>query len=186
MCSHTTKVVPDSIGLVQRVSSNLLFKRTCLRHANCHQRSTAPINAMSESDDPLYSDLRLMVGARCLLQVTLLLDCGAGVNSRDVHGRTPLMWAAVGGHLPTLRLLLERGADINAACDDGRTALMRAACYGHREAVRCLIDNGADVNAKTLGGVTALSSTRSAHNPDGAVTELLKAGAVEQRAETDV
>lgn len=140
---------------------------------------------MLETEDPLYRDLRLMLGARCLERVMLLLDCGAGVNSRDTHGLTPLMWAAVSGHVPTLCLLLERGADVNAACEDGRTALMRAACYGHTDAVRLLIESGADVNARTEGGATALSSTRGALHPEGAVAELLKAGAVEQSTAPD-
>lgn len=100
-----------------------------------------------ESDDPLYRDLRLVIGAQSLDQITLLLDCGAGVNSRDTHGRTPLMWAAIKGDMPTLRLLVERGAEVNAADEKGNTALMRAACYGRTEAVTYLIESGANVNA---------------------------------------
>ncbi len=98
-----------------------------------------------ESDDPLYHDLRLVIGSQGLEQITLLLDCGAGVNSRDTHGRTPLMWAAIKGNVPTLRLLIERGAQINAADEKGDTALMRAASCGRTEAVTYLIESGANI-----------------------------------------
>ena len=131
-----------------------------------------------ESDDPLYTDLRLFVGSGSLERVTLLLDSGAGVNSRDTEGLTPLMWAAVGGSTPMMRLLIERGADINLTCHRGKTALMRAASYGRTEAIHLLLGPSTDVNAKTEEGWTALDFTRGALHPEGAALALRQAGAV--------
>jgi ankyrin repeat protein len=82
--------------------------------------STARIQ---ESDDPLYTDLRLSIGSNNMQHVVLLLDGGAGVNNPDRHGRTLLMWAAVGGDVRFLRLLVERGADLDTVCLSGHTAL---------------------------------------------------------------
>lgn len=60
----------------------------------------------------------------CLLT---LLDLGANVNSRDRHGKTPLLHALASSdgvtvhNTDNIRLLLERGADVNAANEDGET-----------------------------------------------------------------
>lgn len=133
-----------------------------------------------ESEDPFYRDLRLFIGSGSLQRVGLLLDSGAGINSRDTEGRTPLMWASVGGKVPMMCLLIERGAEINTVCNLGKTALMRAASYGRTEAVRLLIEHGADVNATTEHGLTALDFTHGALHPEEARTELRKAGVVEK------
>ena len=101
------------------------------------------VDETPESDDPFYRDLRLFIGSGSLEHVTLLLDSGADVNSRDAEGRTLLMWASVVGRIPIMRLLIERGADINAVCNHGQTALMRAAGYGHTEAARLLMEHEA-------------------------------------------
>ncbi|CAN9513480.1 unnamed protein product [Ophioblennius macclurei] len=61
----------------------------------------------------------------CLLA---LLDLGANVNSKDRHGKTPLLHALASSdgvtvhNTESIRLLLERGADVNAAMEDGETA----------------------------------------------------------------
>jgi 3-oxoacyl-[acyl-carrier protein] reductase len=140
--------------------------------------------AVPESDDPFYSDLRLFIGSGSLERVALLLDSGAGINSSDTNGLTPLMWAAIGGEAPMIRFLIERGVEVNAACNYGKTALMRAASYGRTEAVRLLLEHGADVHAKTEQGSTALDFTRGALHPEDAELELRKAGAIERAKET--
>ena len=40
-----------------------------------------------------------------------LIEQGVEVNDTDVHGWTPLMYAAYAGHESTVQLLLNRGAD---------------------------------------------------------------------------
>ncbi|XP_014842289.1 PREDICTED: ankyrin repeat and SOCS box protein 6-like [Poecilia mexicana] len=56
-----------------------------------------------------------------------LLDLGADVNSRDKHGKTPLLHALASSdgltvhNTENIRLLLERGANVNAATVDGET-----------------------------------------------------------------
>eukprot|EP00959_Pyramimonas_sp_CCMP1952_P135689 2838829-Pyramimonas_sp.AAC.1 len=56
-----------------------------------------------------------------------LLGAGAEANAANNSGWTPLMFAASGGHLGTLKLLLEEGAAVNAKNKYGVTALMATA-----------------------------------------------------------
>uniref|UniRef100_A0A8C2JG06 Ankyrin repeat and KH domain containing 1 n=1 Tax=Cyprinus carpio TaxID=7962 RepID=A0A8C2JG06_CYPCA len=58
-------------------------------------------------------------------------------------GISPLMLAAMNGHVPAVKLLLDMGSDINT----GLTPLMEAASGGYAEVGRVLLDKGADVNA---------------------------------------
>ncbi|NWV12567.1 PP16A phosphatase, partial [Ptilonorhynchus violaceus] len=51
--------------------------------------------------------------------VSLLLDSGADVNSRDTELWTPLHAAATCGHLRLVQLLIQRGADLLAVNSDG-------------------------------------------------------------------
>ena len=71
-------------------------------------------------------------------------------------GWSPLHYAAAGGHAPVVRWLLEQNADINAASPNGTTPLMMAAHYGNPEVTRLLIEQGADLKLKNQLGLTAL------------------------------
>jgi ankyrin repeat protein len=46
--------------------------------------------------------------------VTLLLEKGAELESKDNQGRTPLWWAAWIGHKELVTLLLENGAKLES------------------------------------------------------------------------
>ena len=80
------------------------------------------------------------------------------MDPKDESGRTPLFWAASGGHEAVVRLLIERdGVDINAKDNDSWTPLMSAATRGHEAVVRLLIErDGVDINAKYNDGRTPL------------------------------
>jgi uncharacterized protein len=75
--------------------------------------------------------------------VTALLDKGAIVNGRGEGGRSALMEAAFGQHVPVVKLLLDRGADVNAKKEDGATALSISRGTKNQRISAMLIEKGA-------------------------------------------
>lgn len=71
-------------------------------------------------------------------------------------GWTPLHYAATGGHLAIMELLLEHHAYIDAESPNGTTPLMMAAQYGSIDAVRLLLAAGADPRLKNQLGLSAI------------------------------
>jgi ankyrin repeat protein len=80
----------------------------------------------------------------------------ADVNVTDNVGMTPLMYAAMFGHLMVCEFLLETNADVNQQDKRGRTALLLAAGKGHFNVCQLLEAKGADVNVQDNQGKTAL------------------------------
>jgi ankyrin repeat protein len=71
-------------------------------------------------------------------------------------GWTPLHYAATNGHLEIMQLLLDEDAYIDAESPNGTTPLMMAAQYGPASAVKLLLDAGADPLLKNQLGLTAI------------------------------
>merc|ERR1719191_1014804 len=69
----------------------------------------------------------------------VLMRASADVNEAEpTNQRTPLMFAAQGGHAAILTELLNRGADASKQDSDGSTPLMWAALAGKVDAVNVL------------------------------------------------
>ncbi len=117
-----------------------------------------------------------------LAQVQELVEAGAEVNGITECGKSPLMLAAMYGHIPVMALLLDAEADPNLGSDEefeeGQTALMYAVssfwANNRAEVVAFLISRGADVNLQDEEGQTALMA--AGENTD-AVKALIEAGA---------
>src|SRR5262249_49776306 len=92
------------------------------------------------------------------------LDCvnaltkSENINTKDRRGRTPLIQAAIKGHLPVVKFLVERGADVNKVDADGRSALLAAARDGHLSIVEYLIEYGTDINQTDKRNVGLLTN----------------------------
>ena len=107
-----------------------------------------------------------------------LIENGADVNGVNKVKHTPLMIAAIRGHINALTLLIKHGADVDLQDSDGCKAL-HFAVYGSdisSEILSCLIGIGADVNACTNNGVTPLMIAAEEGHIN-AVTSLVKCGA---------
>ncbi len=81
-------------------------------------------------------------------------------------GWAPLHYAATGGHLAIMELLLEQHAFIDAESPNGTTPLMMAAHYGTPAAVKLLLEAGADPTMKNQLGLTAMDFAQRGARPD--------------------
>ena len=83
-------------------------------------------------------------------------------------GWAPLHYAATSGHLAVMELLLEHHAFIDAESPNGTTPLMMAAHYGTPAAVKLLLDAGADTTMKNQQGLSAIDFARRGNRTDAA------------------
>lgn len=67
-----------------------------------------------------------------------------GVDPVDMHGRTPLFYAAEFGHEEAVKMFLAAGGNPNSAAVYGDTPVHKAAEKGHGGVVRILLDGGGD------------------------------------------
>jgi hypothetical protein len=86
----------------------------------------------------------------------MLLIKGIEIESKDMFGNTPLMNAALRGHVEICKLLLDHGAKIESKGNLGHTPLLIACEEGHLSVVSFLIDKGADVEASNNHGFRPL------------------------------
>lgn len=86
-----------------------------------------------------------------------LLKRHTNVDWRDSCDWTPLMKAALHGHLEIARHLLAAGAAVDAADQGGYTSLLLAASNNHADIISLLLDHGAMIDAQeNTQGFTAL------------------------------
>jgi len=78
------------------------------------------------------------------------------LKSRSENEKTPLHFAAQGGHKDIVELLIAKGADVNAKNVAKETPLHYAAALAHKEVVDLLISKEAVLNSETTDGSTPL------------------------------
>lgn len=83
-------------------------------------------------------------------------------------GWTPLHYAATNGHLEIMNLLLEHHAYIDAESPNATTPLMMAAHYGSADAVRLLLAAGADPTLRNQLGMSAIDFANKADRKEAA------------------
>ena len=103
----------------------------------------------------------------------LLAAPGIDVNFLNAQDESPLMYAALNGHLSLAKKLIQKEADVNKT---GWTPLHYAASKGHLEMLRLLLDHNAFVDAESPNGTTPLMMAAQYGTGD-AVKLLLAEGA---------
>lgn len=83
-------------------------------------------------------------------------------------GWTALHYAATNGHVAVIELLLDKHAYIDAESPNGTTPLMMAAHYGSPAAVKLLLEAGADPKLKNQLGLSAIDFAHRANRQDAA------------------
>ncbi|KAL7286755.1 hypothetical protein TKK_0018900 [Trichogramma kaykai] len=97
-------------------------------------------------------------------------------DRRIKSDNSPLMEAAIAGHVDIVNLLINHGAEINAQSTSGNTPLMYGCAGGHVKVVEALLNAGANVEDHNENGHTPLMEAASAgHVPVAEI--LLKFGA---------
>jgi len=110
--------------------------------------------------------------------VSLLLELGAYIDSRNTDGETALMVAACAGtgFEKIVQILLERKANIETKDQDGQTPLIGACSRGNEQIVEMLLKNGAKIEATDRDGWTPILWAASNGHPN-VVGMLIENGA---------
>ena len=133
--------------------TSLVFA-TIAGHAECTRRliSAGASTECTTNLDNTAAMLAAFWGRAEILH--MLLAAGAATDVRNTpHLRTPMHYAASGGHLDCVRLLVDAGADCTAVSSAGWTPAHEAAARGHSACLWSLL--------------TAAPDTASALNCDG-------------------
>lgn len=130
---------------------------TLLKHGVDFTMTSAAVSHLFNSFRPDWTPLMILAACGYTDGVSLFLDHGALVDSKDGNGHTSLIIAAGHGNVDTVRELLARGASINAqgGRGSGQTALIAAAENGHENVILLLLQNGADARIRDWFNRTA-------------------------------
>lgn len=132
------------------------------------------LTGCSETPDPQQQAEELLNSAEAGDSAALerLLGSQVDANLRNSCDWTPLMMAAVNGHVDATERLLAAGAEVDAVDQGGYTALLLAASNNHTEIMEQLLAQGAMIDAQEqTQGYTAL--IWAAHRGHQEAVELL-------------
>ncbi len=105
------------------------------------------------------------------------------LEARSENEKTPLHFAAQGGHKDVVVFLLVNGADVNAKNVVSETPLHYAAGMGYKEIADLLISRGAELNSGTTDGSTPLHYAANIGNSE-IIRGLIEKGADINRRNT--
>lgn len=138
------------------------------------ERLGHPWRGDEELPDPegvdINEDLVSAASAGDLKSIGKLLKKGALPDYRShqnsMHGRTPLIAAALNGNTGAVKYLLDHGAGVNATDEKGNTPLGSVIEWsGEADIVRLLVEHGANVNGKDPYGRSLVLNERTVADP---------------------
>ena len=96
--------------------------------------------------------------------VLTLLQQGAGINARDIQGRTSLMIATYQHNTDMVRALLQAGADVNIRDNNKENPLLHAGAQGWLDILRLAIEAHADTSlTNRFGGISIIPASERGH-----------------------
>lgn len=106
-----------------------------------------------------------------------LLDAGADVNAKDVHGRTPIFSALPLADPSIVRRMIAAGADMTIEDNSGLTALQRVAMFDYRsgENIVLTVAAGANPDKRDAQGRTPLHHAARRGSPEN-IRALVQSG----------
>ena len=176
-------LIQNGVNLTARIGSNY----STILHVAVADSETpeAVIKALADSrvllnmqDGTMNTPLHIAVETSSPEILQYLIQRGANVDVKNIHGETPLLKLLRSDRFSAQNVdcLLLNGADPKVADPRGETALHYAVFRGHTEVIDSLIKHGADVNAQTDSKYTPLHNAVFQKNPK-ATFLLLRAGA---------
>ncbi len=105
---------------------------------------------VNETDTQRWTALHVASSVGLTATVEILLQNGADIKAKTIHGIVPLIMASCNGHLDLVKYLISKGADVNAAAYGNETALYFAAQNGHMSVVKHLVQMGARINTGSV------------------------------------
>ena len=114
----------DSDGSIIEALFEAINKNDMKKFTNCldskdKNNNKVDVNMVDEESE--MSALHYAVDRGVKEAVEILLKRGANVNSQDIDGMTPIMYAAVCDHIEIIQLLKEAKADLTLKNTDGET-----------------------------------------------------------------
>lgn len=108
-----------------------------------------------------------------MISATIHNEFGVIIDNNVLPSRTgsklgisPLMLAAMNGHVPAVKLLLDMGSDINAQIETNRNTALTLACFqGRAEVVSLLLDRKANVEHRAKVKICRLHLPRHENCP---------------------
>ncbi len=150
----------------------------------CDSSSVLLLPFVHMADDELpdelgdaFDELHIAVQHGDMTRVRQLLADGRSPNAFDEISKTPLHYAAEGGHIDIIRVLLDAGADVNAHDEPriGNTPLRDVADQCSLAVATLLVDAGADPRIPGWMQLTALHKAGKRTDQEGQrVYALLK------------
>jgi len=100
-----------------------------------------------------------------VLKVTIAINRGFGVNTRNDEGLPALHAAVFGANSSIVALLLNKNVDVNLLYN-GSTALHQAVVNNLSDIARLLVENGADIHIQGANGVTPMGLAQLIENEE--------------------
>ncbi|XP_046570607.1 ankyrin repeat, PH and SEC7 domain containing protein secG-like [Haliotis rubra] len=92
----------------------------------------------------------------------VVTQCSVNINSKGMHGSTPLLQAVYCGHRDLLKFLVTKGANLSHVDDDGENILHWACRGGHVDIVKDILKQyNVGINSRENHGETPLMKAAS-------------------------